>query len=189
MIQLPEDFLWRLARRLAEPRFWLDLGQRLLVAAVVVLLARTLLWLANRVIHKSLARRARGKRVATLATMFQSLVRYLVIISASLVCLYILGVPATHVLAGVGIAGLAVGFGAQDIVRDFVAGIALLLEDAIAVGDRVIINPHALEGEVLDMGLRVVRLRGRDGQIHHVTYGSIHSISNFSHHAAGRTAE
>ena len=140
-------------------------------------------------IHSALARRLRGKRVATLATMFESLVRYVVIVSAVLVCLYVLGVPTAHLLAGVGIAGLAVGFGAQDLVRDFVAGIALLLEDAVAVGDRVIINPHALEGEVMDMGLRVIRLHGRDGQIHHVTYGSIASISNFSRQMVSSTAE
>lgn len=181
----PEDFLWRLLRRLAVPGFWLDVGERLLVAAMVVVLARLLLWLSGRFIRGKLARRLGGKRAATLATMFQSLVRYGVIVSAFLLCLYILGVPTTHLLAGVGIAGLAVGFGAQDLVRDFVAGIALLLEDAVAVGDRVIINPHTLEGEVIDMGLRVVRLRGPNGQIHHVTYGSIASISNFSRQPLG----
>jgi small-conductance mechanosensitive channel len=183
--QLPQEhFLLHLLRRLADPEFWLDLGQRLLVAAFVVLLAWVLLGLTKRVIHATVGRRLRDKRALTLATMFQSLVRYVVIVSVFLVCLYILGVPTAHLLAGMGIAGLALGFGAQNLVRDFVTGITLLLENSLAVGDRVVIN-NALEGEVIDMGLRVVRLRGRDGQVHHISYGVINSVSNFSHQAAG----
>lgn len=183
MIVLPQEhFLWRVAQRLADPRPWLELAERLLVALVVILLARVLLGLTNRTIRALLGRRLRQKRSLTLATMFQSLVRYVVIFSVFLVCLYILGVPTAHILAGLGIAGLAVSLGAQNLVRDFVSGISLLLEDALAMGDRVVIN-NSLEGEVMDMGLRVVRLRGRDAQVHVIAYGAINSISNFSRHA------
>ena len=69
----------------------------------------------------------------------------------------------------------------QNFVRDMVSGVAILMEDTMAVGDQVMLNSNPLlNGQVVEMGARVVKLRGPEGQLHQMAYSSISSITNLT---------
>ena len=89
-----------------------------------------------------------------------------------------LGVDVTPLLAGAGIIGLAVGFGAQTLVQDLITGLFIVVEDSMSVGDFVEIN--GFMGTVEGFNLRTVRLRDLEGVVHHITFSKISSIHNMS---------
>lgn len=89
-----------------------------------------------------------------------------------------LGVKLGPLLAGAGIAGVAIGFGAQSLVRDFLTGFFVLLEDQYRVGDMIEIG--GIKGVVERFTLRSTSIRSLDGTLHHCSNGSIESVSNFS---------
>jgi small conductance mechanosensitive channel len=90
-----------------------------------------------------------------------------------------LGFDIKAMLAGVGIVGLAVGFGAQNLVRDIISGLFLIFENRIRVGDVAIINGTG--GQVVQVNLRTTVLRSFDGTVHVFPNGSINSLSNMTH--------
>ena len=81
-------------------------------------------------------------------------------------------------MATAGIGGVAIGFGAQFIIRDVISGLALILENQFKVTDHVIIN--GIEGNVQELGLRVTKIRGFDGAIHMISNGQINTVTNLS---------
>lgn len=112
-----------------------------------------------------------------------------VLSSAGIVVIWVLGAFSilqtigwnlAPLLAGVGIIGLAVGFGAQNLVRDVVTGFFILLEDQYGVGDIVSINQGEANGVVETLTLRVTGLRDLDGTVHYIANGAISVIANKS---------
>ncbi len=81
-------------------------------------------------------------------------------------------------LAGLGVAGLALGLGAQTLIKDWLGGLFLLLEDQLRIGDSVTIN--GISGGVEEINLRTTLLRGENGAVHIIANGSITSLSNFT---------
>lgn len=118
------------------------------------------------------------QRVATLGDVLGSLVRAAVWIVVVLVVLGEIGVNLAPLLAGAGIAGIAIGFGAQSLVKDFVSGFFILLEDQYGVGD--VINLGDATGTVEDFTLRVTRVRSTDGTVWFVPNGEIKRVGNTS---------
>ena len=127
---------------------------------------------------ESIGREAQRQRVTTLLLLVRNFTKYVVIFAAGVMVLDQVGVDIGVVLAGAGIAGLAVGFGAQNLVRDVVTGFFIILEGQYAVGDLVEIN--GIFGRVEGVGLRVTRLRDPSGQLRYVPNGSITRASNYS---------
>ncbi len=117
-------------------------------------------------------------RIVTLKGLVRSAFRYTMDFVALLTILPKMGIETTQFLAGAGVAGLAVGFGAQNLVRDVISGFFLLLEDQFAVGDYV--EMGGLAGMVDDMGLRITRVRDFGGQLHYLPNGSIDRVTNHS---------
>ncbi|GBC78300.1 putative MscS family protein YkuT [bacterium HR08] len=172
--------------RVLSVDLWLRVIAKLLEIALIVVLARLALLLSRRTLARAL-RPVRGRRptseaaerrARTLLAMTQSLVKYIVLVAAVLAILGRLGVSTGSLLTGGAIAGLAVTFGAQNLIRDFFTGIALLIEDAFTIGDRVTVA--GVTGEVIEMGMRMVKLRDEDGTVHLVPYGAIQTVSNRS---------
>jgi small-conductance mechanosensitive channel len=118
------------------------------------------------------------QRVATLADVLTSLARALIWVVVGLLVLGEVGVDLAPLIAGAGIAGIAIGFGAQSLVRDFLAGFFILLEDQYGVGD--VINLGDVTGTVEDISLRVTRLRATDGTVWFVPNGEIKRVGNTS---------
>ena len=120
----------------------------------------------------------RGAQLDTLGPLVRRLLQVVIIGLAIITLLSQVGVEIAPVLAGAGVVGVAVGFGAQTIVKDMLTGLFLILEDIVAVGD--IVQIGAFSGEVEDMTLRTIRLRGSDGTLHIFPYGESQVIHNMT---------
>jgi small-conductance mechanosensitive channel len=119
------------------------------------------------------------KRAATLGGIFRKTLGAVIWIIAVIMLLKEAGFDIGPILAGAGIVGLAVGFGAQNLVRDVITGIFILLEDQVRVNDVAIINGTG--GLVEQINLRTTVLRGLDGTVHVFPNGTINTLSNMTH--------
>jgi moderate conductance mechanosensitive channel len=117
-------------------------------------------------------------RAATLLPLVRNLMLLLIAVVAIIAALSTLGLNIAPLLAGLGVIGIAVGFGAQSLVRDVISGIFFLMEDAFRVGEYI--DTGHLKGTVEGMSLRSVRLRHQNGQVHTIPFGQVLSVTNFS---------
>jgi small conductance mechanosensitive channel len=119
-----------------------------------------------------------NKRVNTLSSAFVNAGIVLIVIFAIITILPEFGVNIGAMLAGLGIIGIAVGFGAQSLIKDLLAGIFILLEDQYRVGD--VVSVAGIGGLVEEIGLRRTILRDLDGIVHSIPNGEIKTASNFT---------
>ena len=124
------------------------------------------------------AQERRRQRAETVGSVLRSLASFVVFGVAFATVLSELGVDLGPVLASAGIVGVAVGFGAQNLVKDFLTGIFMILEDQYGVGDAVDVGEAS--GIVEAVGLRTTRLRSVDGTVWHVRNGEILRVGNMS---------
>jgi moderate conductance mechanosensitive channel len=120
----------------------------------------------------------RVQRAETIGALLVSTSSLAVWVLAGLMALGTLGVDLGPLVAGAGIVGVAVGFGSQNLVRDFISGIFMLLEDQYGVGD--VIDAGPASGTVEGVGLRTTRLRDMNGTLWHVPNGEIRRVGNHS---------
>lgn len=121
-----------------------------------------------------------SQRVEVLALVLASSAAFVIWIVAGMMILAELGISLAPLVASAGVAGIALGFGAQSLIRDFLSGMFILIEDQFAVGD--IIDVGEAVGEVEALSLRVTRLRSVDGTVWHVPNGEIRRVGNMSQH-------
>ncbi len=121
----------------------------------------------------------RALRATTLGSLLKSIVTAVIGVIVVVMALDILGYPVGPLLASAGIAGIALGFGAQNLVKDFLSGIFMLLEDQYGVGD--VIDMGEAMGTVEAVGLRVTRLRSVDGTVWYVRNGEVIRVGNSSY--------
>ncbi|PPK94205.1 small conductance mechanosensitive channel [Kineococcus xinjiangensis] len=120
----------------------------------------------------------RNQRARTIGSVLKSVVTLLVAVTAGLMVLDTIGLPIGPFLASAGIAGVALGFGAQSLVKDFLSGIFMLAEDQYGVGD--VVDVGDASGTVEAVGLRVTRLRDVNGTVWYVRNGEILRVGNQS---------
>jgi moderate conductance mechanosensitive channel len=121
---------------------------------------------------------ARLNRAETLGSILKSVANYTLIFIASVMILEKFGLNVAAVLTGAGVAGLAVGFGAQKLVRDVITGFFILLEDQFSVGDTITAAGNT--GMVIEMGMRITRLRDDIGKLVILSNGDITTVVNHS---------
>src|SRR6187399_92050 len=121
---------------------------------------------------------AERKRELTLITVFNWVIAVLITIITTMMVLQEVGLPIGPMLAGAGILGLAVGFGGQYLIRDYITGLLIIFENQYHIGDHVKLD--TTEGTVEDISLRMTTLRDMDGTVHHVPHGDIKRVSNLS---------
>ena len=162
--------------------WFLGSGLRILLIALVAWMIVRLVGSAADRLERDVLRSAdpgaaeRAKRVHTLGTLVNNTVAVVVGGAAALMVLHELKVDIMPLLTGAGILGLAVGFGAQTLVKDVISGFFLILEDQIRVGDVAVINGTG--GLVEAVNLRTIVLRDVEGTVHVVPNGSITSLAN-----------
>jgi moderate conductance mechanosensitive channel len=122
------------------------------------------------------------RRAATLGGILTSVVTVSVAFIAILMFLRELAVDVVPILTGAGIAGLAIGFGAQNLVRDIISGFFLILEDQVRIGDLARIN--GVSGVIEQINLRTIVLRDGDGAVQVFPNGTITALANLSKHFA-----
>lgn len=118
------------------------------------------------------------RRQKTILRLLQSVISYLVYFSAIMGVLSVLNIQIAGLLAGAGIAGLAIGFGAQSLVKDVITGFFIILEDQFGVGDYIKLN--TAEGTVLEIGLRTTKIKGNTGEQFIIPNGQITDVINYS---------
>lgn len=120
----------------------------------------------------------RAKRARTLGSVLTNITTIVVLVVATLMILREFGVDITPALTGAGIVGVALGFGAQTLVRDLIGGFFLILDNRVRVGDVVAIN--SIGGLVEDINLRTIILRDEEGTVHVIPNGAITTLANKS---------
>jgi len=121
---------------------------------------------------------ARSQRVRTLMPLARKTLRLVIVVIAFLMILGELGINVTPILAGVGVIGLAIGFGAQTLVKDIITGIFILIENSLAVGD--VVSVGGVSGVVETISIRSIRLRDVRGNVHTVPYSDASTITNMT---------
>jgi small-conductance mechanosensitive channel len=162
------------------------IGRSLASAVVTILVAATiavLVWeAANAGVERRLSRWkeagdiVRAARLRTLLPMLRTCLLVAIVLIVGLTVLNQIGVNTTPLLAGASIIGVAVGFGSQKLVQDFITGIFLLMENAMQVGDTVTVGD--VSGTVEYLSIRTVRLRGGDGSLYIVPFSSVTTVNN-----------
>lgn len=120
----------------------------------------------------------RQKRIATLGRLLRALATLVILGMAGLMALREINIDITPVLTGAGVAGVALGFGAQTLVKDLIAGVFLILENQIRIGDVITINGKT--GKVESIRLRILTLRGGDGSLYVFQNGAITEYTNLT---------
>ncbi|MBK8174998.1 MAG: mechanosensitive ion channel [Rhodospirillales bacterium] len=120
----------------------------------------------------------RSARVRTLLPLLRKALFIVLTVMVTLISLAEIGIDIAPLLAGAGVLGLAVGFGAQKLVQDVITGIFLLIEDALAVGD--VVTVAGIGGLVEDMSIRSIRLRDLSGNVHTVPFSTVDTVTNMT---------
>jgi small-conductance mechanosensitive channel len=165
-------------------RWFVSTGLRIAVivvlAAITVRIVAALSYRAEQdlVVGTDIAAQERRKRTQTIASLVRTSVSTLIWSMAVLMILRELDIDITPVLTGAGIVGLAVGFGAQTLVKDVISGVFLITEDQVRVGDVAMVN--GIGGAVEQINLRTIVLRDFEGTVHVFPNGSITTLANRS---------
>jgi small-conductance mechanosensitive channel len=164
---------------------WLSVGATAIRVVVIFALAygltrlfRRLLSLFRRRITSHMDDVEQVRRVETLARVFRYVTTVLVSLIAGMLILSEIGVSIAPILGAAGVVGLAVGFGAQSLIKDYFTGFFLLLENQIRQGD--VVDAGGKSGAVEEVTLRYVRLRDYDGVVHFIPNNLITTVSNMS---------
>ncbi|WP_240161203.1 mechanosensitive ion channel domain-containing protein [Burkholderia sp. Ax-1719] len=158
------------------------LGSALLTIAVAVVVAIVIWEAANGAAERRLnawtdaGDYVRAARLRTLLPMFRTTLFVAIIVVVGLTALSQLGINTAPLIAGASIFGVALGFGSQKLVQDFITGIFLLTENAMQVGDWVTVA--GVSGTVEFLSIRTVRLRGGDGSLYTVPFSSVTTVNN-----------
>jgi small conductance mechanosensitive channel len=183
-----DDYLYELLRDAGLSRLGAQTGQYFvkiaLILAIAVIASRVGGAFARRFVNSLGTRSAlyiesprAEQRIRTIGGVVASLVRIAVWVLAAIYIFDLLGFNLGPLLAGASIIGIALGFGAQTLVRDFLSGFFILVEDQYGVGDVVTVT-EKVSGTIEEVNLRVTRLRGVDGTVWYVPNGEIRTVGN-----------
>jgi small conductance mechanosensitive channel len=120
----------------------------------------------------------RRQRSEAIGSVLRSVASFVILGTAALMILSAFQINLAPLLASAGVAGVALGFGARNLVTDFLSGVFMILEDQYGVGDTI--DAGVASGEVIEVGLRVTKLRGDNGEIWYVRNGEVKRIANLS---------
>lgn len=164
---------------------WNDLSRTLLRIALILAIAWIMLAVSRRVIpmlRNQLQRHTHDpeqhKRLETLGRVLRYIAAVIITLIAAMLVLSELGISIAPILASAGIVGLAIGFGAQSLVKDYFTGFFLLLENQVRQGD--VVEVAGLGGLVEEVTLRYIRLRDYEGSVHFVPNGNVTTVTNRS---------
>lgn len=163
------------------PENLIKIGSTLLSILLIIVISKVALQFSYVLTDRFIAANTRLKgnegRGKTISTLVKSIFRYTVYFIGGVMVLQKLGFPVTSLLTAAGIGGLAVGFGAQNLVRDVITGFFILFEEQYNVGDYVELAGKS--GIVEEMGIRTTKLRDFGGQLHIIPNGNIIQVTNF----------
>ncbi|PJN87477.1 mechanosensitive ion channel family protein [Bacillus sp. mrc49] len=169
---------------LLDEKIWLLIGEGIIKIFLVLLLSRIIITIGKTLLNKFFKARSRTpirvseRRETTLIKLLENIITYVINFIALMMILEIFGLHVMPLLAGAGVIGLAIGFGAQSLVKDIITGFFVIFEDQFSVGDYIKINTY--EGEVIEIGLRTTKIKSDAGELHFIPNGSIIQVTNYS---------
>ncbi len=170
--------------KLGTSDFWIGLGWIVFKIILILVAAKVLMNFGRIMIERVLSHRTMRmdeRRGKTIIALLINILRYVVYFLAVLTVLSNIGVNVTTLVAGAGVAGLAIGFGAQSLVKDVITGFFIIFEDQFGVGDNVMINTNLqIRGNVEEVGLRITKVRAYTGEIHIIPNSQIMQVTNYS---------
>lgn len=179
-----EAFFSKISQKLMDESLWFAIGESVLKIIAILIISGLLIRIGKIAIHNFFKVRTRAplriseRREATLMKLLENILSYAVYFISIMMILSALTINVQAMLAGAGIVGLAVGFGAQSLVKDIITGFFIIFEDQFSVGDYVRIGQF--EGTVEEIGLRTTKIKSFTGEINILPNGSIIEVTNFS---------
>lgn len=176
---------------LSDPDTWITIGGNILTALVLIIVALIMVRIANRVINNFFTYKSKSKtkikgnekRNQTLINVLQNAATVIIWFVIIMMILETFSLPVRTLLAGAGVVGLAVGFGAQSLVKDMITGFFIILENQFDKNNFVRINTSGTpigEGEVIAFSLRSTKIQGWEGELIVIPNGAISEVINFS---------
>lgn len=161
-------------------QFWDMIFEVSVKILAIIIISYLVVFIGKKIIERVFMIRVRNneRRQITIVKLLQSVLSYLVYFSAIMGVLSAVNIQVAGLLAGAGIASVAIAFGAQNLVKDVITGFFIILEDQFSVGDYVKIN--VAEGTVMEIGLRTTKIKGVTGEQFIVPNGSITEVINYS---------
>ena len=167
--------------------------EKLITITLIIIIASISVKLCNKLVdyimltkdnaNKKFKIKSNEKRSDTLHKLIRSAIRYTIYFIAFFQILSTLGINTTSIVASAGIASVAIGFGAQSLVKDIISGFFIILEGQFDVGDEVKLYNQAAfiaGGSVISLGLRSTKIRSGNGEIYFIPNGSINQVINYS---------
>ena len=167
--------------------------EKLIMIILIIIIASISVKLCNKLVdyimltkdnaNKKFKIKSNEKRSETLHKLIRSAIRYTIYFIAFFQILSTLGINTTSIVASAGIASVALGFGAQSLVKDIISGFFIILEGQFDVGDEVKLYNQAAfiaGGSVMSLGLRSTKVRSGNGEIYFIPNGSINQVINYS---------
>ncbi|MEK4298970.1 mechanosensitive ion channel family protein [Oceanobacillus sp. FSL W8-0428] len=169
---------------LSDPELWLAILGGAIRIVLILLISWLVVGIVRKIVDKLFVQRQHGpiripkRREDTLKKLIKSVVAYVVYFMALVMILEVFNFEIGPLLAGAGVAGLAIGFGAQNLVRDIITGFFIIFEDQFSVGDYVL--AAGIEGTVEEIGLRTSKIVSWTGELNIVPNGNIDQVINYS---------
>ena len=187
------NFIEKIKTSVSNTDLLITVLEKLLLIIGIFIIASILVRIFNKIIdyvmttsdnaNKKFNIKFNEKRSETLHKLVKSAVRYTIYFIAFFQVLSILGVNTTSIVASAGIASVAIGFGAQSLVKDIISGFFIILEGQFDVGDNVKIYNQAAfiaGGYVMSLGLRSTKIRSKNGEVYFIPNGTINQVVNYS---------
>lgn len=174
----------RLKDYLSDPEVWGGWLVTFIQIAIALAIGRILANVAKKALTHMMTEKRRSplkmdhRRTQTIGKLLHNTVNYTINFVLILIVLGQFGINLGPVLAGAGVLGLAIGFGAQSLVKDVITGFFIIFEDQFGVGD--VIQIGGFKGTVEEIGLRVTKLKSGNGEVHVIPNGTIQQVTNFS---------
>lgn len=171
-----------------SPELWTMIGERFLKVILILIIALIVIRVGKKLIIRLFSGNANNRptqltkrREKTLRKLVQNALQYVVWFIAIVMILQEgFNLPIGSLIAGAGVVGLAIGFGAQNLVRDLLSGFFIIFEDQFSVGDYVYTSD--VEGTVEEIGIRTTKILAWTGEMHIVPNGNITQVTNYSVH-------
>ncbi|RJX36626.1 mechanosensitive ion channel family protein [Paenibacillus pinisoli] len=152
--------------------------------ALIIIISKLIIWLVHKSLDRIVLERAskhspsQARRMTTVGKLVKNVTTYIMYFIGMLLMLSEVGINLGPLLAGAGVVGIAIGFGAQSLVKDILTGFFIILEDQFAVGD--VIQTGTFKGTVEVIGLRTTKILSWTGEVHMIPNGMINEVTNFS---------
>lgn len=178
------QFQEKMINYISDPELWTGLLFTAIKIILIYIAARVIIKVAEKALQHMMMARDKGpikfdaRRSKTIGKLVGNIITYVVNFIMILMILSQFQVNLGPVLAGAGVVGLAIGFGAQSLVKDVITGFFIIFEDQFAVGDVIQVGNY--KGTVEEIGLRVTRVKSWTGEVHIIPNGTITQVTNFS---------